>query len=198
MTSRRLLPRGTVEVGPGRDYEVAHDESLIAWSAEGDRSAFGVIVGRRGGRAFRIAYRILQDRAAAEDIAQEAMLRVWEHADRFDPEKGRFMTWLDRIVVNLAIDRKRLPVAEPLDRALEMPDPAPGAEEHLARHQRRMLIWKALGELPRRQRVALVLTYQEGLSGADAVRVMGVTPKALERLLARGRTLLRERLAGIM
>ena len=61
-----------------------------------------------------------------------------------------------------------------------------------------MLTWKALGELPPRQRAALVLTYQEGLSGAETVQIMGVTPKALERLLARGRALLRKRLAGLM
>jgi RNA polymerase sigma-70 factor (ECF subfamily) len=193
------LTRAAAErASPSRDYEVADDESLVAWSAEGDRSAFGALVGRRGGRAFRIAYRILQSRAAAEDVAQEAMLRVWERADRFDPGRAPFTTWLDRIVVNLAIDSKRLPVPEPLDRVLEMPDPGAGAEEHLVRKERWMLTWKALGELPPRQRAALVLTYQEGLSGAETVQIMGVTPKALERLLARGRALLRKRLAGLM
>lgn len=180
------------------DYATAEDEDLIAWSAEGDRCAFGAIVDRHSLRALRIAQRILQDRAAAEDVAQEALVRVWQHAERFDRGRARFSTWLFRIVVNLAIDQKRRKIPEPLDDRAEFVDPSARPDEILAQNQRRIRTRAAMAELPDRQRAAVVLTYQEGLAGTEAAKAMGVTTKALERLLSRARAFLRHRLADIV
>jgi len=167
---------------------------LLAQSASGDRRAFDRIVARYGSLALRVAARIAPDRQAAEDIAQEAMIRVWHRAADFDARRARFTTWLYRIVVNLCIDLRRRPRPGPLPEHFDAPDPSAGAEERLEQEERRTALADAMDELTAGQRAALTLVYDEGLSGAEAADVLGVTVKAVERLLARARTQLRERL----
>ena len=83
------------------------DESLMTLVAEGDQRAFRLLMGRHMGLAIRVAQRLLGDAAEADDIGQEAFLRVWKRAGSFDPKVARFTTWLYRIVLNLALDRRR-------------------------------------------------------------------------------------------
>jgi RNA polymerase sigma-70 factor (ECF subfamily) len=170
------------------------DAELLERSAHGDRRAFDEIVTRYGPLALRIAARIAPDLASAEDIAQEAMVRVWRRAAEFDVGRARFTTWLYRIVVNLCIDldRRRKPV--PLPENLDPVDPAPLAEEAVELEERRAALAGAIGDLPAGQRAALTLVYEEGLSGAEAAQALGITAKAVERLLARARAHLRARL----
>lgn len=170
------------------------DAQLLAHSAAGDRRAFERIVMRHAPLALRVARRLAPDRESAEDIAQEALVRAWTRAGDFDASRARFTTWLYRIVVNLAIDLRRRSRPERLADRFEAADPAPGAEERLQLHERDAALWRAREALPARQRAALVLVYDEGLSGAQAARVLGVSTKAVERLLARARSYLRERL----
>lgn len=177
---------------PGRYVET--DARLLARSAAGDRGAFAEIVARHGGLALRLAARLAPNLATAEDIAQEAMVRIWSRAGDFDPRRARFTTWLYRIVVNLAIDWRRRPRPEPLPEHFEAVDPSAGAEETMELEERRAALVNALDELPVRQRAALTLVYDEGLSGAETARSLGVSVKAVERLLARARVSLRERL----
>jgi RNA polymerase sigma-70 factor (ECF subfamily) len=172
----------------------ATDEQLITWSASGDRRAFDELVLRYGSYALRVAARIVQDRGLAEDVAQEAFVRCWSQIHRFDSRQARFTTWLYRIVVNLCIDLKRRPEPEPLPEDFDRIDANAHAEEMLERSERDTLLAQALNDLPMRQRAALTLVYDQGLSGAEAARVLGSTVKAVERLLARARTYLRTRL----
>jgi RNA polymerase sigma-70 factor (ECF subfamily) len=177
----------------GEDDDAA---DLLARSAAGDRRAFDEIVTRYGPVALRVAARMAPDRQSAEDIAQEAMVRIWRRADEFDGRRARFTTWLYRIVVNLCIDlsRKPRPVALPED--FDPVDPSAGAAESVEMEERRSALVRAIDELPSGQRAALMLVYDEGLSGAEAAQVLGVSAKAVERLLARARARLRELLAA--
>lgn len=177
-----------------RAYPSALDADLITWSASGDRQAFDEIVVRHGPFVLRVAARLVRDPSAAEDLAQEAMVRAWSEARRFDAHRARFTTWLYRIVVNLCIDYRRRRRPEPLPDDFDPADPAATADEMLGAHERRVALGGALQDLPATQRAALTLTYDEGLSGAETARVLGLTVKAVERLLARARTELRERL----
>ena len=170
------------------------EEQLVAWSASGDRRAFDELVLRYGPYALRVAARIVQNRALAEDVAQEAFVRCWSQIHRFDPRQARFTTWLYRIVVNLCIDLKRRPEPEPLPEDFERIDAGADAEEMMEYSERDTLLARALSDLPMRQRAALTLVYDQGLSGAEAARVLGSTVKAVERLLARARAYLRIRL----
>jgi RNA polymerase sigma-70 factor (ECF subfamily) len=108
--------------------------------------------------------------------------------------RARFTTWLYRIVVNLCIDQRRRPKPEPLPDFFDPVDPAIGADEILERSERQAVLAEALRNLPVRQRAAITLVYDEGLSGVEAARILGLSAKAVERLLARGRASLRERL----
>lgn len=177
----------------GEDIDDA--AGLLARSARGDRGAFDEIVARYGPVALRVAARMAPDRQSAEDIAQEAMLRIWQRADEFDGRRASFTTWLYRIVVNLCIDLRRKPRAVTLPADFDPADPSAGAAEDVELDERRAALLKAIDALPPGQRAALMLVYDEGLSGAEAAQVLGVTTKAVERLLARARERLRELMA---
>jgi RNA polymerase sigma-70 factor (ECF subfamily) len=127
---------------------------------------------------------------------QEAMLRLWRHAARFDPGRAQLGTWLYRITANLAIDRTRRPASHLPDETQDPEDPSPGPEARLVERQRQALLAAALAELPPRQRAALALSYDQGLSGAEAAAALSVSPRALEGLLRRARQFLSVRLRG--
>jgi RNA polymerase sigma-70 factor (ECF subfamily) len=178
----------------GEDIDDAAD--LLARSARGDRRAFDEIVTRYGPVALRVAARMAPDRQSAEDIAQEAMVRIWRRADEFDARRARFTTWLHRIVVNLCIDLRRRPRPVPLPEDFDPVDPSANAVETMEVDERRAALVRAIDELPSGQRAALTLIYDEGLSGAEVAQVLGVSTKAVERLLARARARLRELLVA--
>ncbi len=177
-----------------RAYDAAADAELIAWSAAGDRRAFDMVVVRHGPFALRVALRLVPDPAVAEDLVQEAMVRAWSQARHFDPARARFTTWLYRIVVNLCIDQRRRVRPDAMPEDFDPVDPAIGAEEMVAVTERQAALAEALAALPARQQAVMALVYDEGLSGAEAARVLGLSAKAVERLLARARDALRGRL----
>src|SRR4051812_9076331 len=90
------------------------DHDLMARIATGDEQAFRLLSQRHAGRALAVARRILANEAVAEEITQEAFLRVWIHAARWRPA-ARFRTWLYRIVVNLCLNERRRALFVPLD-----------------------------------------------------------------------------------
>src|SRR5271169_7140875 len=100
------------------------DEALMAQVARGDERAFRMLAQRQLPAMLGLARRILGNAADAEDVAQEAMLRVWIHAPRWQP-LAAFRTWLSRVVVNLCLDRKRRAAWVDLEAAGELVDPAP-------------------------------------------------------------------------
>ncbi|CAK0766637.1 RNA polymerase sigma-70 factor, ECF subfamily [uncultured Gammaproteobacteria bacterium] len=170
------------------------DADLMARIACGEREAFRTLMDRHLPFVYRLAARVVGNLADAEDVAQEAFLRVWRHADRFQPTAAPFTAWLNRVVVNLCLDRLRKPMPLPLEAAPEADDPAPDGLARLVATDQRKLIAAAVAALPERQRVALVLCYYEEHSNAEAARMLSVTVSALESLLIRARRTLRDRL----
>ncbi len=166
------------------------DEDLMQRSAAGDRSAFDALAGRYMLRLRRAALRVLSDPAAAEDAAQDALLRAWMRAATYDRTQASVSTWLHRIAVNASIDRLRAsrPTVDVPDTLL---DPGESAEQSLAGRERSQILAEAIASLPSRQRKALTLTYEEGWSGQEAARHLSVSTRALEGLLHRGRKLVR-------
>jgi len=177
-----------------RAYPDAPDEQLLAWSADGDRRAFDEIVVRHGPFALRVAARLVADRSLAEDLAQEAFVRAWTQARQFDPRRARFTTWLYRIVTNLCIDQRRRIRPQALPEGFDAVDPAEETQELMERREQERALTQALGDLPVRQRAAMTLVYDEGLSGSEAALILGLSAKAIERLLARARAHLRAQL----
>ena len=172
------------------DPSLVSDQELMARTAEGDRAAFDMLAVRYLLRLRRAALRVLGDPAAAEDVAQDALLRAWTRARSYDSTQAAVATWLHRIAVNAAIDRVRATrpsVAVPED----LHDSSPAADAVIAGQQRSRLLAEAIATLPDRQRTALALTYGEGWSGQDAAQALQVSTRALEGLLHRGRKVLR-------
>lgn len=172
------------------------DEALVILVADGNRAAYAELVSRHLDRTVTIAGRILGSRADAEEVAQEAFLRLWRDAGRFRPELARFSTWFYRITANLCLDSKRRPVQVPLESAGDPRDPAPDPETRLETDRTRAAVTAAVAGLPERLRTAVSLTYDAGLSNAEAAAAMEIGVKALESLLVRARRSLRERLVA--
>lgn len=155
----------------------------------GDLSAFEQIVLRHQAVAWNTACRFLNDPAEAEDVAQDAFLRVLDAAPRYQPT-ARFRTYLLQIVMRLCLDRVRKKRPLYTD---TLPDaPASGASPSggLLDRERNQMVRQALDKLSAQQRLALILRYDEELSYQEIAAVLQVTPKAVERLLARGRAAL--------
>ncbi|MFZ5609992.1 MAG: RNA polymerase sigma factor [Pseudomonadota bacterium] len=167
------------------------DAALMARVAKGDGPAFAVLLARHMGAQLAFAARVLGHGGQAEEAVQEAFLKVWVKAGRFDPAKAGFGTWLYRIVLNQCLDAKRRHRREvPLEAANDAPTPGDVEGEVIAASSRQAVA-RALAALPARQRAAIALCYFEGLSNAEAAAVLEVGVKALESLLSRGRAALK-------
>lgn len=172
------------------------DDALLARSADGDDDAWRELVERHLNSVHGYAWHMLNDRTEAEDIAQETFVRLMRKAPDWRPGGARLRTWLYRVAINLCIDhRRRAAPAEPLDRAMNVADPAAGSMQverslDLTRHVR-----AALQQLSERQRTAITLVHYQGFSNGEAAELMDSSVEAVESLLARGRRQLRENLA---
>lgn len=166
----------------------------MARIADGDARAFEELVDARLGRVLAVARRMLGDDGEAEDVAQEALLRLWRQADRWQPGRARVATWLHRVTVNLSIDRLRKRTERSEEEPPEMAEPG-SQQRHMEQQDLSREVDAALQALPERQRMALVLFHYEGQSMADAADIMGISVDALESLLARARRTLKKQLA---
>jgi len=171
-------------------HDDACDNTLMRSVAQGDETAFRRLAARHAVRTLALARRMLANPADAEEITQEAMLRVWLNAPRWRAEAA-FKTWLYRVVVNLCLNRQRQRSFAPLDDAAEIPDPQPSADANLERQEADATMARAIADLPDRQRAAIVLTYYEDLSNAEAAAVLETTVSSVEALLVRAKRTLR-------
>ena len=170
------------------------DDALMACLAARDAQALRTVISLYGDRAHRIAWRMLGDAAEAEDVAQEAMLKLWQQADGWSAGGQGIGPWLARVTANLCIDRMRRmrPVT-----GVELPeraDETPLADEQFDEARIRALTQAALQALPDRQRAAIVLTYWQECSNQEAAEALDMNIKAFESLLLRARAALREAL----
>jgi RNA polymerase sigma-70 factor, ECF subfamily len=172
----------------------ASDEDLMLRVARGDERAFRILSRRYAARSYGLARRITANNADAEEIVQEAMLRVWVNAPRWR-RMAAFRTWLYRVIVNLCLNRRRRKPFAALDEAGDPADPAPNASERLEKNEVDRAVAAAIAELPERQRAAIVLTYHEDLSNAETAAVLDTTVSSVEALLVRAKRTLRAKLA---
>lgn len=166
-------------------------------AGRGDTGAIEALVSSKLPRVLRLAYRLLGDPMAAEDVAQEAMLRVWRQAPSWTPGAARFDTWLHRVALNLCYDRLRRKREVLTDHVPETVDTAPLADQRLMAQDDARRVRDALAALPDRQREAIVLCHYQDLSNIAAAGLMEVSVEALESLLARGRRGLKAALADL-
>jgi RNA polymerase sigma-70 factor (ECF subfamily) len=172
------------------------DSTLIERVGRGEPAATRMLVAAKLPRILGLATRLLRDTAEAEDVAQEAFVRVWRNAGAWQPGRARFDTWLHTVVLNLCRDRLRRRRETTSDAMPEPVDPTPDAEAGMIEAEQGNAVATAIGALPERQREAILLVHYQDLSGADAAAVLDISVEALESLLARGRRTLRSWLAA--
>jgi len=163
------------------------DAALLAGAADGDEAAFRLLVGRHLSGLLVLARRMLRDAAEAEDVTQEALLRLWRSRDALEVGPYGLGPWLRRVVSNLCIDKmrsgRRLTVTDDVPEQAEPADQLTQVEERDASDR----VDTVIKALPDRQRMALTLFHYEGLSQIEVGRIMGVSDEAVESLLARAR-----------
>jgi RNA polymerase sigma-70 factor (ECF subfamily) len=182
--------------GPDSDTDTDTDTdtegSLLARAQAGDVGAFEQLSGAYAGRLYRLLLMLLGDQAAAQDVAQEVMLRAWRSIGRFEG-RASYFTWLYRIAVNeanRALERRaRRPADVPIgERELQLPassayDPARQVEDS----ELRLALGRALADLPPPLRTAIVLRDVEGLSTQEAAEIADVSQAAFKSRLHQAR-----------
>ena len=170
---------------PQADAELA---ALIEAVAAGDRGALKQLYDRFGARLFGIASRILRDPPLAEDALQEAFVKIWRNAGRFDRARGSAAGWVITIVRRAAFDlRPRAPPASPIDVADEQPQ-AEMLHPGLAR---------ALDALPENHRKALLLMYVYGLTHSELAEAMSAPLGTVKSWVRRGAAAVKEAVATL-
>jgi RNA polymerase sigma factor (sigma-70 family) len=185
------MPRQTLDDLP--------DETLLVLYANADPEAARLLTARLVPRVLGYATRLLADRTEAEDVTQEAMLRLWKIAPDWRQGEAQVSTWLYRVVTNLCTDLRRARMRRGgvgLDDAPEPAADAPSAVAGLIEADRMAALTLALSQLPERQRQAVVLRHIEGLSNPDIGVIMDLGVEAVESLTARGKRTLAALLSG--
>ena len=173
------------------------DEALLVLFANGEPAAARALTLRLTPKAFGHAARLLGNRAEAEDVAQEALLRLWRVAPEWRQGEAKVTTWLYRVVANLCTDRlRRSGRGGALDAVPEPEDEARGPLDKMQAEARADALQTALDGLPDRQRQAVVLRHIEGLANPEIAEIMEISVDAVESLTARGKRALSAALEG--
>ena len=187
-------PRGGMKTS---STDLAAEAALLSAYAQGDVQAAQALAQTYTPLVYAHACRLLNDQAEAEDVAQEAMLRLWKQAPHWDAGGGASIrTWLYRVTANLCIDRLRKIRPDGLPDELEIDDDTPSVETQMQDTSRRLALEDALMQLPDRQRQAVVLRHIEGMGNSEIAQIMDIGPRAVESLTARGKRALTALLSG--
>ncbi len=184
---------------PRDTLAVVSDETLLVLYANGDAEASRLLTTRLAPRIFGYALRLLADRAEAEDVTQETMLRLWQQAPKWRSGEAQVSTWAYRVVTNLCTDLRRARMRRPAVTLDDAPEVADGTKSALARiieGDRMTALQTALSQLPDRQRQAVVLRHIEGMTNPQIGQIMEIRVEAVESLTARGKRTLAALLAG--
>lgn len=163
----------------------------MARVAARDGAAFAQLVDAHAAVPQRVAYRMTGNAAEAEDIAQDALLKLWEHAGKWRSDGPGVAAWLTRVAVNAAIDRLRRRRFASEEAPPDREDEAPTADVALDAARLARAVKACVGALPDNQRAAIVLTYYEDMPNMQAADILGLNVKAFESLLFRARAALR-------
>ncbi|MCG6118093.1 MAG: sigma-70 family RNA polymerase sigma factor [Aquimonas sp.] len=176
------------------ELSASAEAALLRAASAGDGGACRRLVELHLRPVHRLAQRMLDDPAEAEDVAQDLFLRLWQAGASWREGEARLSTWIHTVTLNLCRDRlRRRRPQQPLDDA-QQDERGAGPGQRAQLDERESALRRALAELPQRQREALLLFHYQGLSQVEAAQALGVSEDALESLLARARRGLKARL----
>jgi len=184
-----------------RAIERLADEELMVLVDAKDPDAFAVFYDRHGGAGYSLAHRIVGDRAAAEDVTQEAFLSIWRSSARYDPARGSVRSWTLGIVRNRAIDALRrasgpTPKLDLDDEILlEGRAAAELTDSEVIRRDVAERVRGALGQLPQEQSQVIALAYFGGFSHSEIASMLGAPLGTIKGRMRLGLEKLRETLA---
>jgi RNA polymerase sigma-70 factor (ECF subfamily) len=162
----------------GRQYLILADEDLIALVEAGDADAFATLYDRHSRAAFSLAYRMMGERQAAEDLAQDAFLKVWRGASSYRAERGSVRTWILSIVHNRGIDKLRSQASRrKTQERIEASAPRSQPSEAFAdtwRNSQRDQVREALNTLPAEQLKILELAYFSGYTHVEISELLSL------------------------
>jgi RNA polymerase sigma-70 factor (ECF subfamily) len=175
----------------------APDEALLVAYANGDGQAARILTARLLPRILAQATRMLGNQTEAEDVAQDAMMRVWKIAPDWRQGEAQVSTWLYRVVANLCTDRlRKRRGGVSLDQVAEPLDGAPSVVAQMQTQERMTALSDALAQLPDRQAQAVSLRHLEGLANPEIAQIMDISVRSVESLTARGKRALADIMAG--
>lgn len=179
----------------------AEDKSLVESYRAGDEAAFKKLLDKHLGSIYAFVFQLIQDRVAAEDVAQETFIKAWRHLGRYDTERP-FRTWLFAIAKNAAYDwlkkKRSIPFSAFADDTgvpfENIPDSEPLPTEFLMRADASAELAEVIGELPEKYRSLIALVYQEEFSLHEAAEILGESYNTVKSRHQRGILELRKRL----
>ena len=180
------------------------DTQLMIRVKQGDGASFGVLLEKHRSPVIHFLYRMVQNQAVAEELAQEVFLRVYRSRTTYEPT-AKFTTWLFRIATHLALntlrDGKNQRMETRLDAEIsEAPvrqvcDGRPSVEQSMVREARLDEVRRAVAGLPDKQRAAVLMHKYEDMEYTQIARVLNCSESAVKSLLFRAYETLRNRLA---
>lgn len=174
-------------------FEKYSDEELMEFILNGNHDAFAELVTRHTDKFYSLAYRTLFDKGDAEDVVQECFLKLWDKPKMWSSEKeAKFTTWFYKIIMNACLDGNKKKRPFRLDDNIDVADDSPDVEKELYEKAKIKAVEFYFRKLPKRQQTALNLCFYQGLSNNDAAEIMGLKLKALQSLLMRAKTSLKE------
>ncbi len=171
------------------------DEELMELILNRNDNAFAELVTRHVKQFYSIAYRTLFDKNDAEDAVQEGFLKLWDKPTMWNPNKEtKFTTWFYKIVINQCYDNNKKKRPLNLNDTMEVADESIDVETSIEDKAKIQAVEVYFRKLPKSQRTAVNLCFYQGLSNNEAADVMGLKLKALQSLLMRAKTTLKEKL----
>jgi RNA polymerase sigma-70 factor (ECF subfamily) len=159
-------------------------------AGRGEKAALESVYAATSAKLFGICLRILRDRQESEDVLQEVYLSVWRRAGSFDPARASPITWLATLARNRAIDRlrsiRRTGGSEPVDAALDIPDPAPGALSVIETREESRRLAGCIGELEERAADAIRAAFFAGSTYTELAERSGVPLGTMKSWIRRG------------
>jgi len=184
------------------------DAQLMLRVRDGDEDSFRVLLDKHRNPLVHFLYRMVQEQAVSEELAQEVFLRIYKSRLSYEPT-ARFTTWMFRIATHLALnwlrDEKNERAQERLDEdrggdlpAREVADRKPSVEQRMVYQARLQEVRDAIGKLPEKQRAAVLMHKYEEMEYAQIASVLGCSESAVKSLLFRAYEALRARLAHMV